>query len=550
MQRFLWINLFLFIVWLLSACAPATEAMTEPIQPAELTATTLPMETVPKVGGTLVVGAPAEPNSLDFHHMSTSIEDQIGWLIGGSLLTVNPQGQIVPYLAESWTVSPDGLEYTFTLKKEVFFHNGMEMKAQDYVYTIERAKDPATNAATAQWIVADYKLVEVIDDYTFKIVMNNPYAAMVYSLTDAYLAPLSKEAVIKQGETYDRNPIGVGPYKLKEWIAGEKIILERNPDFNWGPNFAHQGAAYIEFIEYRFLPEAATIVAGMEAGEIGLSEIQPQDKDAIEATGMFQILEYLLDGSSPYVTMNVSRPPFDDLRVRQALNYGVDREALIKSVALGYGVPQYGPISSTVIGYWPGVEDIGYRYDTNLAKQLLAETGWVDSNSDGVLDKDGAKLSFKIQALTVSELWTKVAEVLQQQYKQLGIETEIDLVEPGLYWDKVNGGDYDMAVFSLKMLEFDFIVWNYHSSLGYSVPEVKDAALDEALEKTLTTVDPLERQEWIETAQKIIVEQAYSVQLFTPKNFFALSNEVNGAFLGEKGGMLFLWDAYMATTIP
>lgn len=548
MKRLALLNALLAFALVLSACAP--QATAEPTNtPAPIPASPTP-EPVPAVGGTLVVGAAAEPNSLDFHHMSNTIEDQIGWLIGGSLLTVDSTGKVVPYLAESWTASPDGLEYTFTLKKGIRFHNGKELKAQDYVYTIERAKNPETNAATAQWIVADYKSVEAVDEYTFKIVMNNPYAAMIYSLTDAYLAPLSEEAVTEQKEAYDRNPVGVGPYKLKEWVAGEKMILERNPDFNWGPAFAHSGAAYIEFIEYRFLPEAATIVAGMEAGEISLAELQPQDKEAIEATGKFEILEYLLGGSSPYITINVSRPPFDDLRVRQALNYGVDRDALIKVAAKGYGVPQYGPISSAVIGYWPGVEKIGYSYDVDKAKQLLADAGWADSDGDGVLDKDGVKLSFKIQALTVAELWTKVAEVLQQQYKPLGIETEIDLVEPGLYWDKVNGGEYDMAVFSLIMLEFDFVVWNYHSSLGYSVPEVKDAALDEALEKTLTTVDSAERQQWIDKAQQIIVEQAYSVQLYTPQNFFALSKEVKGAYLGEKGGALFLWDAYLHTTTP
>jgi peptide/nickel transport system substrate-binding protein len=548
MKRLSVLNLLLLIVLILSACAPkATAEPTSPPEPAPATPTPEP---VPAVGGTLVVGAAAEPNSLDFHHMSNAIEDQIGWLIGGSLLTVDPKGEIVPYLAESWTVSPDGLEYTFTLKKGILFHNGKELKAQDYVYTIERAKDPNTNAATAQWIVADYKSVEAVDDYTFKIVMNNPYAAMIYSLTDAYLAPLSQDAITTHKEAYDRNPVGVGAYKLKEWVAGEKIVLERNPDFNWGPDFAHSGAAYIEFIEYRFLPESATILAGMEAGEIALAELQPQDKATVEATGKFEILEYLLGGSSPYVTMNVSRPPFDDLRVRQALNYAVDRDALIKVAAKGYGVPQLGPISSTVIGYWPGVEKIGYNYNVDKAKRLLTDAGWTDSDGDGILDKDGAKLSFKIQALTVAELWTKVAEVLQQQYKQLGIETEIDLVEPGLYWDKVNGGEYDMAVFSLVMLEFDFVVWNYHSSLGYSVPEVKDAALDEALENTLKTVDPAERQKWIEKAQQIIVEQAYSIQLYTPQNFFALSKDVHGAYLGEKGGMLFLWDAYLVTTIP
>ena len=502
----------------------------------------------PKVGGTLVISYAGEPATLDIHHSNFAGREFMH--LGATLVAKDPKtGEYLPYLAESWEVSEDGLAWDFTLRKDVKFHDGTPLTAHDYAWTFQRALDPETKSPAAGSTFASIASAEAVDDYTLRLTLYQPFFPLLENLELGFAQPLSKAAVEKWGEQYGRNPVGVGPYKFKEWVTGEKVILERNPDYNWAPPFLHQGPAYIETIEWRYIPEYATQIAGLEAGEIDHIEyVLSKDVQRLIDSGKVQMFEAYNGGMRPYVTLNVSQPPFDDLKVRQAFNLAVDREAVIKVIADGAGVPQYGPIAHVTHGYWPGVEYIGYKYNLDKAKALMAEAGYTVGSS-GVLEKDGQPLKVVLKTQPVDP-YDKLAEVLQQQYKALDVDVEIEQKEYGAVAADLMGGTYQASVAGYDYTEF-FVVWVFfHSSnIGaLNFIRMDDPELDALLDATNYETDPDKRQEACNEAQRRIVEQAYVVPLFTPTVFLPMSSRVQGASLdtfSATGNRLYVNDLWI-----
>jgi len=464
--------------------------------------------------------------------------------IGATLVAKDAKGEYLPYLAEGWEISDDGLTWDFTIKKGIKFHNGAPLTAQDYAWTFQRALD---EAKLIKPMIASISSAEALDDYTLRLNLKQPFFPLLNSLAYHALMPLSKAAVEEAGEQYGRQPISVGPYKFKEWKTGEKIVLERNPDFNWGPPFAHQGPYYIDTVEFLIIPEYDTMIAGLEAGEIDYAKIDPLSVERIKGSGHFQVFEMVSQGMEPHLIINVSKPPFTDIRVRQAFNLAVDREALIQLVESGYGEVQYGPLSSSMSGYWPGVEEIGYKYDLARAKALMEEAGY-RVGDDGMLEKDGEPLKVVVLAPANIPSQVKVAEVLKEQYKALGVEVEIQVLEYASMMDSVISGNFVAAVQGYTYPEADILVIWFHSSFGPNFPKAQDPELDKLLEASRTATDSATRQEALIEAQKYIIEQAYAVSLYAPKTFTVLSNRIKSATFSPYYNLVWVRfnDAYVA----
>lgn len=457
----------------------------------------------------------------------------------------DPQNKLVPYLAESWQVSEDGLTWEFKLRKGVKFHDGTPLTAQDYAFTFNRMWDP--NAKFVQGTTGKGKSrAEAVDDYTLRLIAKEFSAYTLDGLAHNATIPLSQAYVEKVGDQIARQPLGVGPYKFKEWRTGDRVVLERNPDYTWAPSLLRQGPYYIQTIEFRIIPEVATILGGMEAGEIDYAGVEAKDLQRIKDTGQSEIYETLQLGMWPALHMNVSQPPFDDLRVRRAFNLAVDKETLIKVVLDGHGVPQYGPISPNMTGYWPGVEQIGYRFDLAKAKALMQEAGYT-VGAGGILQKDGKPLRLTLKS---DAYYTKLAEVIKEQYKALGVEVEIQIQELGLLFADSMAGKYELAVLGYGNTPNAGILYTwYHPSRSAAINpcRIDDPELAELLDGTRAVTDLAKNQELVDAAQKRIVEQAYVVPLYQQKNFAALAKRVKGAVFSSLSGSLYLNDAYIET---
>lgn len=524
---------------------PAKAATAVP--PTQVPATSTP---APAVGGTLVWLLSTEPDTLDIG-ISAGAPFYVGRPLGETLVYRDPKdAKYVGGLAESWTVSEDGLTWEFRLRKGVKFHNGDPLTANDFVYTYTRAKDPATKSAAAGPWLAAVGRTEAPDDQTVRFVMTSTFYPFLLNLTFTYLQPLSRAAIEKYGEQYGRHPVGVGPYKFVDWVTGDHITLERNPDFTWAPPFAHQGPAYIQNMEFRFIPEPSTQVAGFEAGELDLAVgiMTAKDIKRFEDNADFIVHRVPAAGIDPFLCMNVSKPPFDDIRVRQAFNMAVDRDALIKIMLLGDGMVQNGPVSPPIAGYWPGVEQIGYKFDLGKAKALMAEAGYTPG-PDGILVKDGQPLKLTLKTWTWNS-GDKVAEVVQEQYKALGVALEISLEDIGILWSEVVGGNYEFAVQGAGGYEdVELMYMMFHSSQigSLNASQVKDPELDKLLEATRTIMDPAKRQEAANAAQKYVVEKAYVIPLYASYTYTLVNSRIKGLVLSNFTAHPYFHDAYIET---
>jgi peptide/nickel transport system substrate-binding protein len=507
-----------------------------------ITATPAPA-TGPVPGGKFLYAMSFEPDSLDPHKSGDAFT--VCQFIGASLVARHPEtGEYVPYLAESWTKAPDGLTYEFKLRKDVKFHDGTPLTAQDYAYTFMRAIDPATKSPTAGQTLVGLKSAEAVDDYTLRLNMAMPNSVLMDSLSNTcYLQPLPKAAVEKMGDDFGRNPVGAGPFKFKEWATGEKIVLERNPDFNWGPAFTHGGAPYIETVEFRIIPEYATRVAALESGDVDLADVETKDVKRIEDLGKYRVYKSISPGSGIHVEMNSTRPPFDDLRVRQALNYAVDRNAIVQAVSNGLGVPLYGPLTPSTLGYWPGAEYVGYQYDPAKAKALLTEAGY-KPNASGIMEKDGKPLAFTLLTYGTQG---KTGEILQQQFKDIGVQVTLQNVEYGVLFQTLAGGDFDLAIDVLGWPNAGVLFVMFHSSTIGLYNRSRVTSLDPAIGAMVVATTQEGFEKTAGDLQRAVVENAYTVPLYGPADTTVINNRVQGPLPVPVARWLYLYDAYLET---
>lgn len=514
-------------------------------QIVEKVVTTTPEPTAgPAAGGTLVHVLNGEPDSLDPHQTVRQDAWSIMRFVHSSLVLQDPEGNYVPYLAESWEMSEDGLTWTFHLKEGVTFHDGTPLTAQDVAWTYTRAKDPA-NPGAAGAALAAVESFEATDDSTVVMHLPQPFFPLLTSLSDpAFFGILSQDAV-EGSEEYGRAPVGSGPYMFKEWVTGEKIVLERNPDFDWGPEYAHAGPGYLDEIEFRVIPETATQVVSMEAGEVHVSAVSPNDVEIIQQTGLFTLYDVFQPGTGPFLQFNTTRPPLDDARVRQALSMAIDRDVVVKVATKGQAVPQYGPLSPATIGYWPGVEYVAHRFNLEKARALMEEAGYT-ANASGMLEKDGQPLTFTLKTMAGEETWLRVAEILQEQFRALGVEVQLEQQEAGaLVGDEISG-NYELGMMQVGWSDADILYQLFHSSMvgAMNMTQVSDPELDELLTRTRTTLDPEERQQWVDDVQRYITEQAFIAPLMSTLSYYAVHNDVEGEVVSKTFELL-LDDAYL-----
>ncbi len=503
----------------------------------------------PAPGGGLIIAADAEADTLDAHRSTMGAAAMILTRLGAALVAVDPfTNEYVPWLAESWTVSEDGTAWEFKLREDVKFHDGTPLTAHDYAWTINRALDPENPAPTTGTLLMGAMGAEAVDDYTLQLNMAYPNQAILTGLsTSSWLQPMSQAYVEEMGDDYARHPIGVGPYMFKEWSTGEKIILERNPDYIWGPAWTEGQPAYIETIEYRIIPEYATQIAGLEAGDVDMMSVQPKDLERVAGLDQFSIYESPSQGFNFGLYMNMGREVFQDLKLRQAFNYAIDRDVIIKVHGGGHGMPQFGPISPSVFGYWPGVEYVGYNYDLDKAKALMAEAGWEDSDGNGILEKDGEPL--KLELNTDAAFSGNLGEILQGQLRELGVDVDLLLLEQGVSIQEVGMGNYDLSISGIGWPDC-LLVWGmFHSDMigVFNSSQLSDPELDPIVANIVFTNSAEVSEESCNEAQRYVVEHAYVIPTYAPIAFTALNDRVMGETVSPVTGDVYLHTAYIET---
>jgi peptide/nickel transport system substrate-binding protein len=520
----------------LTACRQGTPAPTattiETLLAGEVPTTQVERtETRPPPGSTLFWSIASEPDTLDIQKSAVNASWNIMWQLGGSLVTIR-DGEISPYLAESWLVSEEGLSIEFNLKQGVTFHNGSPLTAADWVYTFTRATHPDTASPTAGPSLGSLITAQALDDYTLRLTWSVPNAGIFAALADrSYLQPLPQNVVESMDAEFGRSPVGVGPYMFEDWVTGDYVSVVRNPDYDWGPSSDDGSGPYkIERIFFRIIPDYAARLAGFESGEIDIAAFEPQDADTISSLNMSRIVEFPAAGFGPYIAFNLTKPPWNDLNVRKAIYMAFDRQAMLDQVLDGKGVPQFGPLSPSVMGYDPAVEELGHGFDVGQAKMLLDEAGYTEG-AGGIREKDGQRLSFTLYYFAGDDTVVRTAGVVQQSLEDIGIALELSQMETGTLFAMMLTGDFDILISGIGWNEADILYRTLHSSqigvLNYHFTD--DPDLDALLDQQRTTFDLAERQQMLNQLQEYILQQVYYVPLFAANDYFAVNERIDGA---------------------
>jgi peptide/nickel transport system substrate-binding protein len=378
---------------------------------------------VAQTKGTLVFGLSGNPDTLDPQKTAGTLTFQVVKSFYDTLVEPNTDGTIVPALAESWTVSPDGLIWTFKLRRNVVFHNGQPFTSKDVRASLERIKDEAT-ASPKRSEFAAIKEIRTPDAATVVIVLSQPYAPLLASLASGWGAILPS-GLIASGHNFGAEPVGTGPFKFEKWIRDNKIAMVRN-DTYW-----MKGLPKLAKVEFQIIPERAVQVQGLSAGVIDAVEfIDPEDLPLFSSNPKVSIKKELTS-LIMVMAMNCSREPLNDLRVRQAVNYAIDKQVVL-DVAYGGG-----KVGSTFLdtgnAYYTDFSYL-YPYNPDKARQLLKAAG-VDTRE------------FTITVPQNYPLHVKAAELIQQMLEKVGMHVKLQLVDWSTWLSSVyNGGNYDFTV--------------------------------------------------------------------------------------------------------
>lgn len=484
--------------------------------------------------GTVRIGIPNEPVSLDVHMDTTRMTTKILYMLHDPLFHEDYQnlGQYVPGLAKAWEVSEDEREWTFYLREDVYFHNGDNLTAHDFKYTFERIVDPATGARAGVTDIGPLERVEVIDEYTFKVVHTEPFGPFPFYVAHGRLLPLNQRAVEELGDQYARNPVGTGPFSFVSWRPGEIIRLERNDAYAWGPEFLdNQGAPYVDGLDFLIITDMEASVVALETGEVhALDFLQDKDVQRLKDSGQFHMNWVYLPGVGLYGGFNTTRPMFSDVAVRRAFSHAIDKDLVISLVKRGNAIPALGPFPHFFLGYDENLPDYAYHHDPERAMEILDEAGWVPG-PDGIRSKDGVRLSGVFLVRDRSD-YILTAQMIQAWVERLGIELRLRIMEWGALVSGITGGEHDFALMGYGTLEPDYSYQMFHSDLiGTALGNLwhyPDPEMDALIEAGRTTVDPDERAEFYRRLQEIVIGKAIMLPLYTDIQYWPVSKILDG----------------------
>jgi peptide/nickel transport system substrate-binding protein len=494
-------------------------------------------------GLTLVVSGidPHAGSSSELGIFLTSVYDPLVWQ--------DLEGNFHPGLAKDWELSDDGLVYTFYLRDDVTFHDGEPFNAEAVKANFDRIVNPDLGSRKAVYMMGTYDYTEVVDDYTVKVHFTEPYAPFLDSASQVYLSMASPKALEEWGlEQYADHQVGTGPFMISEYVAKDHIVLVKNPDYNWAPDFMmHQGPAYLDQITFRFYPDPATRVPALESGEVQImGEIPPIEANRLMTDPRFAIYPTNIPGQSLQLWMNTEKVPTDDLLVRQALLYGCDREAIVNGVFRGFSPVAYGPLGRSTPFYSPAVEGM-YAYDLAKAQSLLDEAGWVDTDGDGIREKDGQDLTLNMILMGWGSM-PEVGTAMQGLYRQLGVQVDAEILTYPAALEAAANSEHNMIPNAISSSDPDILANYFHSDNidgGFSWSRYADPELDRLLEEGARTMDPAERAELYAQAQQIIMDQALIIPIRDYVNLNGARSSVKGLRYSLQGWFPWLYDVYV-----
>jgi peptide/nickel transport system substrate-binding protein len=480
----------------------------------------------PAYGDALVVGSIGEPSTLIPLLASDSASHDVAGLVYNGLVRYDKDLRLEGELAENWDVSPDGLTITFHLRHGVKWHDGREFTSHDVLYTYQVTIDPKTPTAYADAFKQVQK-AEAPDPYTFRVTYAKPFAPALESWGMSILPAHLLEGKDLSKSELSRHPVGTGPYIFREWVAGQKVTLESNPDY-------YEGRPYIRRYIYRIIPDNSTMYMELKAGGIDLMGVSPvqyqRQTDTPEFKARFNKYRYPAS-MFIYLGFNLRNPLFADRRVRQAISSAINKDEIVHGVLLGMGQVAHGPYKPGTWACNPHIKD--FDYNPERAGKLLAEAGWRQKNGNGVLVKDGKPFQFTIITNQGNDQRLKTAVIIQHRLKALGIDVRIRVIEwASFVTNFIDKRNFEAVILGWTIGQDPDLYDIWHSSktgpkelnfIGY-----KNAEVDRLLEDGRSTFDMETRLRCYYRLQEILAEDQPYTFLYVPDALPVVSARFRG----------------------
>lgn len=440
-----------------------------------------------------------------------------------TLTKFNRNMDIVPCLATDWQISDDAREWTFAIRKGVTFHGGAKFDAYAVKKSFDRVMDPDNGLARRTRFTSIIESIEVKDDYTIIFNLKISYPGFLNMISSGSASIISPEAVDKGGDYLARNVVGTGPYKFVKWDSGEKVVMEKNTDY-WGE------VPEVDELVWKWSAEDFVRIMAVQTDEADIIYPVPANYNKVlDASANVNLVQ------NPsvvcfWIALNTLQGELEDVRVRQALNYAVDRTALIHAVLADCGTVANSPVGPNLFGYDPDCP--AYEYNLEKAKELLVKAGY----------EDGFELPIATQAADVN-----VVEALQGMWAKIGVDVVIMQMEYGVWADEVFAAPENNKGYSVIASWSSYDANGYLESLfhtekfapvGANLGFYSNEKVDQLLDEANITIDSKKREQLYFEAQHIIQDEAAHVSLYYTNNILAMNDKVDNVFVRPDGELL------------
>lgn len=461
-----------------------------------------------------------------------------------TLVWLTPDFKVEPLLAKSWTIAPDGKTYSFTLREDVKFHDGTAFDAEAVVANIRYITDKETPAKVSIALLGPCKEAVATGKYTVDIKCATPYAPLLTQLGVPYLGIQSPKAIAEYGKDLGLHPTGTGPFAFVSYEPNQSLVVKRNEAYAWNPaSVGHKGPPDIAEVKFQIVPNAQARVSQFQSGQSQMMQQTPGVHwNAMQKMGRFTAIPVPITGLGIFAPVNAKKFPTNDIAVRRAIQYAVDKKGVVQLAEAGAIPPSLTPLQPSMTAYDKSLETM-YPFDPAKAEQTLKDGGW--TKKDGFWEKDGKRLTLTITAISTSTSYPLLAQAMQNYLQKIGMEVNVQqLASPAWLAANING---DMSLTPLQYIGVDadalsnwFTAGQYFNWSHYSNPK-----LDELFKQGREQTDPSKRLPIYAEIQKILMDEAVILPIRQNIDLVMTSKKLTGVTYSG-GGFEYLGAAALA----
>ncbi|ONH35188.1 MULTISPECIES: ABC transporter substrate-binding protein [Protofrankia] len=508
----------------------------------------------PRPGGRLVFAEPTSPIGWD---PQVGTEDVLGLILRpvfDSLVSETPDGRYLPWLATSWTVSDDGLTYTFVLREDVTFSDGTPFDANAVKVNFDRVVAPETKSRYAKSLLGPYKASTVLDSHRVEVTLSRPYSQFLHAVSRPYLGFHSPRALAEHPDSLGSGgqfTVSTGPYVFTSVVQGQQAVFTRREGYNWGPGTArHTGRPYLDGYTVQFVIDDQSRVAAATSGQIGIADQVPAAQLAgLRRQTSVTLISRDVPGSPYTYYLNTRRPLFRNADARRVILYGVD----VASITGGLFQGQYQRAGSILSPSTRSYDDrlaSSWGYDRARAERLLDSLGYTGRDGDGYRTKDGARFSLQFPFATANTTSERrnYDTAFQAELKKIGVEVVLTELDAPTYIKRTLAGDYDVSGLAWggsdpSILGNLFSARSLVTQGGGNKAWVDDPELEALLDEASRTIDLNKQNDLYRRVQARVIDQAYGLPTYVAKRSLAVRPTVHGLEF-DSAGWPFLYDVW------